>query len=338
MKRFVKYSIVFLSPLIVLLCLYAYFDPFKVVRHYDNYFSNDNYFCNVGAGINRNYFSTTNYLNKNDIYHYDSFIFGNSRSLYYMIDDWKRHIPSESSCYHFSESGGSINGILYKLRLIDSLNEKIRNAIFVVDDNILRNMVQDEMYGIMPPALTHNKNWLKFHMTYFVEWLRPRFFKYWIKYVFTHEYGEERDIFIPNGQNFKYYNPVTNEEPNHVQDSLIAIGEYYNEKTIEVFKGKQEPGVFERLLTGQEQIDALKEIKEILSRHNTNYKIVFSPLYSQKSINPDDLMTLKSIFGDDNVFNFSGVNEITSDYHHYYEASHYHSVIASEIMDSIYGH
>ena len=54
------------------------------------------------------------------------------------------------------------------------------------------------------------------------------------------------------------------------------------------------------------------------------------PLY------PEDEKALRAIFGDDCVFNFSGINKWTTDYHNYYEVSHYRPHVASEIMDSIY--
>ncbi len=332
MKKYIKYILVFIIPFVVLFCLYIYFDPFKVIWHYDNYY------CNIGGELNRNYVSTMNYLNKKDQYHYDSFIFGNSRSKFYMIDDWKKYLPAESSCYHFSESGGSINGLLYKLRLIDSLNEHINNSLFVIDCILLERIEQDGAVVIMPPALTnYNKNnWFKFHQEHLFQWYNPRFFYYWAKFKLTGTHEEAMESYIPKGTNYKYYNPITNEEPNYVQDSLIALGVYYDQERLKVFEGKQHPSISRELLSDHEKIRSLLEIREILAKHRTHYKIIISPLYSQKKINPKDLEFLKTLFGSNNVYDFSGVNQYTSDYHNYYENSHYLPSVARDIMSKVY--
>lgn len=334
MTRFIKNITAFAFPFILLLCLYILCDPFKVIWQYDNYH------CNTGGALNRNFVSTMNYLNKKDKYHYDSFIFGNSRSLFYMIDDWKNYIPSESKCYHFSESGGSIHGVLYKLRLIDSLNENINNALFVIDIDLLNRINQEDegIIAIMPPALIHNKNLLSFHRDFLIQWFNPRFFYYWMKFKLTGKFEQDMEQYIAKGTNHKYYNPITNEEPNHVQDSLIAIGAYYDKKRLAVFEDKQHPKVSKELLNDQEKIRSIKDMGLILAKHRTKYKIIISPLYNQVKISPKDLQFLRTVFGSDNVYDFSGVNKYTSDYHNYYEDSHYRKEIASDIMHYIYNH
>lgn len=190
----------------------------------------------------------------------------------------------------------------------------------------------------MPPALTNNENILKFHRENALQWFNPRFFFYWIKFKLTGKYEEAMEQYITIGANYKYYNPITNEEPNHIQDSLIAIGAYYNKKRLAVFEDKQHPRVSDELLNDEEKIRSIKEMKRILAKHRTDYKIIISPLYDQVKINPTDLQFLRTVFGNDNVYDFSGVNKYTSDYHNYYEDSHYRKEIASEIMHYIYNH
>ena len=281
MARFIKYITAFSFPFILLLFLYIFGDPFKVIWNYDNYH------CNIGGALNRSFVSTMNYLNKKDKYHYDSFIFGNSRSLFYMIDDWKNYIPTESKCYHFSESGGSVHGVLYKLRLIDSLNENIDNALFIIDIDLLNRINQEEegIIAIMPPALTHNKNFISFHREFLFQWFNPRFFFYWMKFKLTGNYDKAMEEYIAKGTNYKYYDPITNEEPNHVQDSLIAIGAYYDKKKLAIFEDKQHPKVSKELLNDKEKIRSIIEMGLILAKHRTKYKIIISPLYNQVKIN-----------------------------------------------------
>jgi hypothetical protein len=80
----------------------------------------------------------------------------------------------------------------------------------------------------------------------------------------------------------------------------------------------------------------LQSISKIFRKHNTNFKIIISPLYDQVKIAPRDLNMLNKIFKRENVFDFSGINQYTSDFHNYYETSHYRPIIAEKILEKIY--
>ena len=86
----------------------------------------------------------------------------------------------------------------------------------------------------------------------------------------------------------------------------------------------------------KEKVNSLKGIRELFDKHHTNYRIVVSPLYDQIKLNPKDYKILCEIFGSQYVYDFSGVNNWTEDYHNYYEPSHYLPSVASEIMKQIY--
>lgn len=332
MKRFLKYCSLFSLPVLVVVGMYVVFDPFKVIWHYDNYY------CTAGGDVNRAYVSTMNYLNKKDTYHYDSFIFGNSRSLFYRIKDWKQYIPEESKCYHFSESGGSVEGILLKMKLIDSLHESINNALIVMDCDLLHHYYKEGALFLTPPALTGNRNWFKFHTTHLTQWLNPSFLINWVKYKVTGKYEPSMGAYLTDGLNYRYYDPITNEEPRHVQDSLIAAGVYYNDKKVlKTFEGMHYPHVADALIVNDNEMKThLQQMHALLVKHHTDYRIVIGPLYGQEKLNPQDLDYLNRLFGSERVFDFSGVNRFTMDYHNYYESSHYLPHIASEVMSIIY--
>jgi hypothetical protein len=86
----------------------------------------------------------------------------------------------------------------------------------------------------------------------------------------------------------------------------------------------------------EERKRQLYQIQNFLAKHNTKYRIIINPLYFQIRINPNDYKCLCDVFGKNNVYDFSGVNEWTSDFHNYYDPSHYTSQVSREIMDSIY--
>ena len=64
----------------------------------------------------------------------------------------------------------------------------------------------------------------------------------------------------------------------------------------------------------------LYEIHDILVRNNTNYKVILNPIYDQLLFSTEDKEFLLTLFGNNNIADFSGKNRITNDY------------IASELM------
>lgn len=330
MKLFIKYWLLFLIPFFFLLICYIVFDPFKVIWPYDNYYVKGD------GGINRDYVSTTTYIKQKDTYHYDSFIFGNSRSLFFKIDDWKKYINPNSMCYHYSESGGSVIGLLKKLELIDKYNEKINNAIIALDYDILYQTEGKERLFSTAPQLLSYRNFFRFHLEHLQAWFDFNFLKYWTYYHVFNIETPKMAKYIEKGNNYDYYNPITNEEPFTEEDILMNKGLFYDESRMNYFKNIQHPDSIFPIAINDERKKILTQAKNILIKHNTIYKIVINPLYNQIKINPQDYNCLCEIFGKDNVFDFTGINKWTSDYHNYYEPSHYIPRVALEIMDSIY--
>ena len=45
---------------------------------------------------------------------------------------------------------------------------------------------------------------------------------------------------------------------------------------------------------------------------------------------------ITTLFGKDRVYDYSGSNDITADYHNYYELSHYRPSVSARILRDIY--
>ena len=80
----------------------------------------------------------------------------------------------------------------------------------------------------------------------------------------------------------------------------------------------------------------LYKIKSLIDESKTNCKIIISPLYNQIKFNPEDLIILQNIFGTNNVYDFSGINEYTNNTLNYYENSHYRPILCDQILSIIY--
>lgn len=330
MKRFLSKILAFGLPLWILGVIYCVTDVFKVIHHYDSYY-NDSYYID----INRSYGSTMTYVNQNPKYDYNSFIFGNSRSIFYEVETWKKYLPNESRCMHFDESGGSICGIRDKIVFIDNNGGCINNALMVIDHSLLSNLeYKDGWYVISPPVLKHYTNLFNFHLQHFMAFLNIRFLVAIVGYRLTEE-------FSPYMKGYVNMNPPSfidkyNELRFSFAEKEIADGTYYDLERIRVFENVQNPGTYSNEKIGKKGQQLLKDIKQVFDKHHTSYKIVISPLYDQVKLNRDTYKILCQIFGKDKIYDFSGVNKWNKDFHNYYEASHYRPHVAAEVMKIVY--
>ena len=101
-SRFLKKILLFVSPVVAVVGIYIILDPFMVVHHHSPFFEHE---CYVGINPNVGYVSTMTYIENLPEQDYDSFIFGNSRSVHFLIDDWQPHIDPAARCFHFNAFG-----------------------------------------------------------------------------------------------------------------------------------------------------------------------------------------------------------------------------------------
>jgi hypothetical protein len=336
MKKFlldlIRFSTVALIIVITWLFVYISFDPFKVIWHYDRFVENN---AKAYIVLNQDYVSTKTFDNNYEKYLYNSFIFGNSRSIFYQISDWKNHIGQKSSAFHFDASVEALYSLHKKIVYIDSKKAKIDNVLLVIDNTLLKKDKPNTgpLFEISP-QLEHNENLLSFHFTYFKAFTAPKFFIPVIYYKLTNNVLPIMKNALDYRQ--RIYDPITNETQFEALEKMIDDGKYYTKEKLSVFYERgtvqlyAEPSIFST------QKLMLIEIHDIFLKHHTNYKIIISPLYNQVKLNQNDLQYLNKLFGEKNVFDYSGINNFTKDYTNYYEASHYRPHVTRKILEEIY--
>ena len=328
--RFLLRLSVFSLPMVLVACLYVLCDPFKVVWHYDRYFDD-----NVShVALNMDFVSAENFAGRNTSRNYNAFIFGNSQ--YWRVDDWKSHIGSDARPYHFYGSGETLYALRNNIRFIDRQGNRIDYALLVVDAELLSQTEPKTGHLFCtPPRIVGYRTIATFHARNFAAFLNPVFayacvdlmLNGTLKPYMTERYLMEQPV---------VYHPESNEIVDEMFDRAIEAGTYYTERRMLRFRGRQHPDSISPQVINAENRQMLEEIKQILGKHHTRYRVVISPLYDQVRINPADLQILRTVFGRDYVHDFSGKNPITTDHHNYYEDSHYRPVVARQLMDSIY--
>ncbi|AWH86193.1 hypothetical protein HYN59_14220 [Flavobacterium album] len=334
MKKLVILLIKFFTPLLVIIAIYAWLDPFKVVRHYDTYYKPYN---KVSVFLDKDYISTANYDNRYEKEHYDSFIFGNSRSMMYQAAQWQKYIGAGSRPYHFDASNETLFGICKKIAYIDNKQEKLKNVLLVIDRQLLLQTKSNEGHLFeISPQLVNNKNFTDFHLTFFRASLTCKFLPGYVDYKVS---GTPKPYMTGNVlDDIPFtYNAVINEMVMTDTERSIAEGTFYTAERMNVFYKRDTIQKVSEACIGIKQKQMLSEISSILKKHGTRLKIVINPLYNQEKLNPKDIAFLKRLFGPDVVYDLSGINSITNDYRNYYENSHYRPQVANIVLKKMYG-
>jgi len=330
MKVFLKRLMLFSIP-ILLFCLiivgsFFMFDPFMILRNYEE-------FNTTIVNVNSDYVATERYLKHKQ--KYDSILFGSSRAgSGFNIPSWGKAIKAPNTSYSFAAFNESIFGILGKVRLIDEEGGTLKNVLLVFDSDLTFSKYRNSTghLFIKHPRISKETK-QSFIMVFLKDYISSGFF---IAYLDYKIFRTKRDYMKDQ---LMLHKELNNERLNLFDCSIrnkqiLEDEEEYFRKPIFYERGTAVI-VCERKIKVK-GIGFLKEIKEILSKHKTDYRIAISPLYDQKQINPKDLSTLEDIFGKEYIFDYSGHNRITDDKHNYYETSHYRPMVGELIISDIY--
>ena len=330
---FGKYSIkliLFLSPFLLILISYFIMNPFRVLYAYHpTYISTDGHF-------NRDYMSTETYLKNRGRFHFNSFIFGNSKTLAFQCEDWKQHLNPDAIPYHYDASAESIFGIYHKLKFIDKLHDSINNVIILMDNTVLLDTVESSGALFLHHPATIDGSWAKFQLAFITTYFSKAFFLKNLDFQLFKKYRsymnaavDPRDIrYDTINNNYYLYGQEVEFQKN--PDAYLKN----NKKR---FKSRGNTYMEHESAIQAGQLNLLKKTKALLDKHHTHYQIIVSPIFDQVCFNKKDLKILEDIFGKEYVHDYSGINKYTKDIHNFYESAHYRPVVAHDIMDNIYG-
>jgi hypothetical protein len=335
MKNILLRALLFFLPIMAIVVGYCRLDPFKVMKVYANYKPAGQA---LAVPLNQNRVAAGTYLYYADSLHYDSFIFGSSRSMFYQISDWQAHVGADARCLHFDASAESVEGILHKIQFLSKQQVEFKNVLLIMDVDIFRphNLLSDHLY-MEDPIVVGWSNWLPFQSSHFMAFMDRKFMRAYLDYRITgvpKKYMSELNVLDDKPV---VYNPRTNEIRYTYFEELAAKGEYYTGDRMRKFGGMRD-GVkrYSEPVIADEKREVLEEMASLIHKSKGDVRVVISPLYNQVNFAPADLAVLRSLFGEQSVFDFSGVNELTSSYTGYYERSHYRPHIAKAVLDSVY--
>jgi len=298
------------------------------IYKYDN-------FIETEIGLNTDYVKTEGYLKTPE--KYDAFIFGSSRAgMGFNIKDWENALPAESHGFSFTTSNESIYGILGKVKLIDQLGGPLHNVLLVIDADITFQKYKNSkgnLYRKHPKISGESKR--SFIFSFMKDYFTSGLFFPYLDYRCFKTHRNYMDKYLKKSPSYEVYQSFETKK----LDRLISQNEaaYYAPRMDSIFYKRDAlnnpPHTPKIAGLG---LNFITEIKGIFDKHQTNYKIIISPLYDQKQINPADLNILKNVFEAEHIYNYSGKNSLTQNHANYYEQSHYRKKIGNLIVQELY--
>ncbi len=331
MNKFILKLLLFIIPFITALLSLIYIDTFRLFRSYDSYYKD-----NI-VTLNRGLVTARTYSKYRDKEKYNSFIFGSSRSLAFKCQEWVKYLKNDATPFHFDGSGDGIYAVSKKVQFIEEQGDSIKNALLIIDRDFLISTKNNEGHiFILPPEISKESK-LIYYFTFFRAQI---YFKFLIAYIDYSMFKTQRDYM---GVLLR-----TDEYPHKINDINCDMWYSYDvhikKDSLKYYNQLIDKGVFYNRpilkhdscdITNPE-ISQLKQIKELFIRHNTKYIIVISPVYDMIHMEKEQLKLLYQIFGEENVYNFSGKNKFTEHISNYYDESHYKPPVANEILKIIY--
>tara|TARA_R110001583_G_scaffold176867_1_gene331714 strand:+ start:320 stop:1336 length:1017 start_codon:yes stop_codon:yes gene_type:complete len=330
MKKFIRKICLFTLPAIILTILVAWLDFFKIFGFQD-------YYATQTVGLNREMITTKTFNQYREKENFDSFIFGSSRSQAYTCENWVPYLPENAKPFHFDASGEGIWGITKKIEYIDELGDTIKNAMVLIDRDILRiTDIRDGHLFISMPCVS-KESYIDYYGSFLKASLNPKFLISYTDYAIFNTHRRYMGHLINQNPFPHTVNPKN-------CDIWYGANKEIKEDSLGYYKKQLDKGVFferpfkdiiECKVTEKETAQ-LKRIKAIFDKHHTNYKIIIGPTYKQVPMEEDQLKLLHQIFGKEYTYDFSGKNDFSEPISNFYEAVHYKPYVANEIMNLVY--
>lgn len=330
MKKFINKVLIFTIPAIILIVSVICIDFFKVLKFQD-------YYSSQKVGINREMVTTSTFNEYRENKKFDSFIFGSSRSQAYKCADWISYLDKDAKPFHYDASGDGTWGISKKVAYIDELGDTIKNALIVIDRSVLRvTHARKGHLFISMPCISKSSN-IEYYYTFLKASLEPKFLMANLDYSIFKKHRDYMGYLITKSK-FDHTVDSKNCDIYYGWDKEIeADSSGYYSKLIKkgVFYDRPSKDTTACLVTPEEK-EQLRVIKNVFEKHKTKYKIVISPVYDQIPMEKAQVELLEQIFGKENIYNFSGANQMSEQISNFYESSHYRPHVANEIMKTIY--
>ncbi len=334
-RKFLPRAALLAAPLLITLAFYVVWDPFKVVRRHA---FGDYYDLGAPVELNRDYVSLEMFLENDPRRHYDSFILGSSRSFPLHCDTWRKYVPGIEP-FHYPAASENLHGLFLKLKYLSENGHPLKHVLVETAPVSLRDLsARDDTTHRLPYRLS-GESWLDFQGAYLTWYFKDFFFLKHAHYKFTGRVlpSARKMLGIRLGQ--VKIDPLTNDYFWAELERELSADEdaFYARFEKRYPRPQGDPPPCEPPSIGEAQREVLQSIRAIFGKHGTDYRIVLPPVYDRVCTDPGDIAILHEIFGAENVFVFTGDNEITRDKRNFYDINHVRPFVGDKLFGTMYG-
>ncbi len=331
MVRFLRrIAVLLFVPMLLLAAVYFVTDPYKTLRPFSlTYFDS----------TNRDYLSSELFVLNYPEQAYDSFIFGSSRACGINSYHWLKYLPEGSRQFLFQAWSETITGIDQKVTYMDEHKCDLRNALILIDipGTFSRSQLPTQALSIKNPRFSGQSRWAHQVILLYDFAQKP---SEWVRAIKKRCHPQRPSVVFDIVSNdWEKGNRDVDVDVIPVQDSLRNLSRTARAAFFKNYVDNPNAVVpSSSSLIDDSMLRAMYHIKEVFLRHNTDYRIIITPGYRYQFpvISTHDLDLLRSVFGNDAVFDFSGREDMTSDYNNFSDPNHFGSRIGWQIIEEVY--
>lgn len=332
MKKFLIIVLCFFGiPLLLLLGLYLWTDPFRTLHAFD---------INDIDGTNREYQTVELFKRNNSVYNYNAFVFGSSQASGLNTYTWKMYLPNGSQTFLFQSWSENITGVKQKVEWLDQQGVNIEHALILIDipgffakEQITYDALSMKHWELSGerPIIYHGHEYYNFIQ-------KP---SSWISYG-KKQLTHHREAFTADTiTNDWFATNATNYDVLPPQDSLNqCTGQTRRNFFAQISNVSEADVVMSEPLINEKMATILQDIANIFNKQRTEYYIIITPAYRyvHPYTNINDLAKLQTIFGAERVYDFTSDIQFTSDYNDFFDPVHFGTRLGYRMLENIYIH
>ncbi len=313
--------------MLLVLAIYVWTDPFKILHPFDIYDTD---------ATNREYMSMELFKRNYETQQYNSFVFCSSRGGGINTYQWKQFLPNGAKPYLFQAWSESLTGMEQKMQYLAKHSVPMDNVLILIDIPSTFNPIQlpTEPLSMKHYELAGRNRWTYVATQFYNFSKKPSL---WITSIKKQMRGD-RVFYCADtiSNDWDATNSLTYLDM-PPQDSLKGCSKQTRYTFFKSIENRTEIPISGPLIDTTFELQ-LNRIKTSLDSCHSAYKILITPscCCNGPKINPMDLELLYSIFGKDNVFDYSGENEISMDYNNFSDPGHFGLRAGWIMMNEIY--
>ena len=327
-----RVALMALLPIVPFVVLYVALDPYRVLRHHVNYYTDR-------VSFNSNLLTLHTFEDLYPSQRYNSFIVGSSLAINLPAKEWEHHLQPDARPFHFNAGNLNLHNTRMFLEYLDRHADTISNVLIPLTPHVLRLQYSpNNLATMIPPEIDRSGigGLLRFHYRYFRRVTDYGFYASYLPWILRGETVNFPGCPVFYEEEYEW-DRVLNEEYQPISDSIIAVNpaEYYFRHKVYTPAPSDSYTEASRLIDDALEAD-LRAIAEICRRRGADLTVIATPTLKLEIFDPEDEKRLRDIFGESYVNLQREFRQEVADSTNWYDNTHYRPVMGKRFIDRAY--